>query len=111
MVSGRGGMASVPCSSGVLAGRRSSARAPAASSRAGLRGTAGAPSIRILPAPEGSGMAPIARRPLLGGLAALAAAARPTGAQPVEGNSTRLGALFPFTGPLALLGDEHFRGL
>ncbi|MDO9709556.1 ABC transporter substrate-binding protein [Paracraurococcus lichenis] len=56
-------------------------------------------------------MARIARRPLLGGLAALAAAARPAGAQQAEANSTRLGALFPFTGPLALLGDEHFRGL
>lgn len=56
-------------------------------------------------------MAPIARRPLLGGLAAVAAGARQAAAQQAEPGSTRLGALFPFTGPLALLGDEHFRGL
>ena len=55
-------------------------------------------------------MAPTARRPLLGGLAALAAMAGRAAAQPA-GETTRLGALFPFTGPLALLGDEHFRGL
>lgn len=56
-------------------------------------------------------MVRFARRPLLGGLAALAATARPGAAQQAEGTTTRLGALFPFTGPLALLGDEHFRGL
>ncbi|MBK1660231.1 ABC transporter substrate-binding protein [Paracraurococcus ruber] len=56
-------------------------------------------------------MARFARRPLLGGLAALAAARPALAQQPAEGGSTRLGALFPFTGPLALLGDEHFRGL
>ncbi|MCB4821735.1 ABC transporter substrate-binding protein [Roseicella aerolata] len=56
-------------------------------------------------------MVRIDRRRLLGGLAAVAAATRPALAQQAEGNSTRLGALFPFTGPLALLGDEHFRGL
>lgn len=55
-------------------------------------------------------MARIARRPLLGGLAALAAAAGQAVAQPA-GESLRCGALFPFTGPFALLGDEHFRGL
>ena len=55
-------------------------------------------------------MATTARRPLLGGLAALAAMAGRAVAQPA-GETTRIGALFPFTGPLALLGDEHFRGL
>jgi branched-chain amino acid transport system substrate-binding protein len=55
-------------------------------------------------------MARIARRPLFGGLAAFAATARPAAAQQA-GETTRIGALFPFTGPLALLGDEHFRGL
>ncbi|TDH62824.1 amino acid-binding protein [Dankookia rubra] len=55
-------------------------------------------------------MAKTARRPLLGGLAAMAAMAGRAAAQPA-GETTRIGALFPFTGPLALLGDEHFRGL
>ncbi|WP_256336699.1 ABC transporter substrate-binding protein [Belnapia rosea] len=53
----------------------------------------------------------IARRPLLGGLAALAAP-RPGWAQGTPpANELRLGALFPLTGSLALLGDESFRGL
>ena len=56
-------------------------------------------------------MARIARRPLLGGLTALAFGAPALAQQAEGGNSLRLGALFPFTGPLALLGDEHFRGL
>ena len=49
----------------------------------------------------------IARRPLLG-LAAAVLAAPPLLAQT---NEVRLGALFPFSGALALLGDESFRGL
>jgi branched-chain amino acid transport system substrate-binding protein len=68
----------------------------------------------------------IARRPLLGGLAALVAppvlaraqgtppAATPTApaTAPATGvNELRLGALFPFSGGLALLGDESYRGL
>ncbi|MDB5373580.1 MAG: amino acid-binding protein [Belnapia sp.] len=68
-------------------------------------------------------MSIIVRRPLLGGLAALAApAARlhaqapaPVPAQTPGGaaaaNELRIGALFPFSGGLALLGDESFRGL
>ena len=55
----------------------------------------------------------IRRRALLGaGLAGIAAgrafAAAGPGAPP---EPLRLGALFPFSGPLALLGDESFRGL
>ena len=56
-------------------------------------------------------MSETARRPLLGGMAAataLAALRRPALAQ---GNELRLGALYPFSGSLALLGDESFRGL
>ncbi|MFC0407545.1 ABC transporter substrate-binding protein [Roseomonas elaeocarpi] len=71
----------------------------------------------------------VARRPLLAGLATALggpAVARaqgtpgaPAAASPVPATATpapvvgelRLGALFPFTGPLALLGDESFRGL
>ena len=75
-------------------------------------------------------MSRIARRPLLGGLAALVAPAPPLRAQgggagagggsaaapgaapaPAAGSELRLGALFPFSGSLALLGDESFRGL
>lgn len=73
-------------------------------------------------------MSIIARRPLLGGIAALAApAARPHAQGSAQGNAPttapanapaaapgnelRIGALFPFTGGLALLGDESFRGL
>lgn len=49
----------------------------------------------------------IGRRSL--GAAALAALARPARAQaPAE---LRIGALFPLSGPLALLGDESFRGV
>lgn len=49
------------------------------------------------------------RRRQLGALALAAALARPARAQaPVE---LRLGAVFPLSGPLALLGDESFRGL
>lgn len=47
------------------------------------------------------------RRPLLGAVAA-AAMPLPARAQAAE---IRLGALFPFSGPFALLGDESFRGL
>ncbi len=46
------------------------------------------------------------RRTLLALPAALAAPAALA-----QGNETRLGALFPFSGNLALLGDECFRGL
>lgn len=56
-------------------------------------------------------MPEIARRLLLGGLAsatALAALPRPGAAQ---ANELRFGALYPFSGTLALLGDESFRGL
>ncbi|UFN46811.1 ABC transporter substrate-binding protein [Roseomonas sp. OT10] len=67
----------------------------------------------------------VARRPLLGGFALLSALRAVPGAAPAvlaqvpappaqggDGrNELRLGALFPFTGPLALLGDESFRGL
>ena len=60
-------------------------------------------------------MSRIARRPLLGGLAALAApagrAAAQAGAPAAPANELRLGALFPFSGGLAVLGDESFRGL
>jgi branched-chain amino acid transport system substrate-binding protein len=79
-------------------------------------------------------MSRIARRPLLGGLVALAASpvraqgttqaapepatpaiapqaiAPPPGAAPAA-NEIRLGAIFPLSGGLALLGDESFRGL
>lgn len=47
------------------------------------------------------------RRPLLGAVAA-ATLPLPARAQAAE---ARFGALFPVTGPLALLGDESFRGL
>lgn len=53
-------------------------------------------------------MPAIRRRPLLGGLAA--AAALPAGALAQSGE-IRFGALYPFSGGLALLGDESFRGL
>lgn len=59
-------------------------------------------------------MSRIARRPLFGGLAALAAPAGRAMAQavaPAAANELRLGALFPFSGGLGLLGDESFRGL
>ncbi|MBR0651681.1 ABC transporter substrate-binding protein [Roseomonas terrae] len=49
------------------------------------------------------------RRPLLAGLAAALAAPGLAAAQ--QAQELKLGALFPFTGPLALLGDESFRGL
>ena len=56
----------------------------------------------------------VARRPLLAGPVAAVLgprrAARAQGAAPAAGE-LRLGALFPFSGPLALLGDESFRGL
>jgi branched-chain amino acid transport system substrate-binding protein len=38
-------------------------------------------------------------------------AAPAVGQQPVRNGELRLGALFPFTGPLAIYGDEVFRGL
>lgn len=50
----------------------------------------------------------IRRRPLMGALAAAAAAPRVALAQ---ANELRIGALFPFSGSLAQLGDESFRGL
>jgi len=53
-------------------------------------------------------MPAIRRRPLLGALAAAAAVPRVVDAQAAE---LRIGALFPFSGTLALLGDESFRGL
>ncbi|MBR0682558.1 ABC transporter substrate-binding protein [Roseomonas eburnea] len=48
------------------------------------------------------------RRPLLAGFAAAAAAPRIASAQ---GGEIKFGALYPFSGGLALLGDESFRGL
>src|SRR3954469_11479538 len=54
----------------------------------------------------------LARRPLLGSLAALVAARRATAQQAAApASELRLGALYPFSGNLALLGDESFRGL
>lgn len=53
-------------------------------------------------------MRAIRRRPLLWGL--LGAAAAPAVAR-AQGQELRLGALFPFSGTLALIGDESFRGL
>ena len=52
-------------------------------------------------------MPAIRRRPLLG---AATAALLPAPA-PAQGGEIRFGALFPFSGHLALLGDEGFRGL
>jgi branched-chain amino acid transport system substrate-binding protein len=52
-------------------------------------------------------MPAIRRRPLLG---AIAAAAAPRIAL-AQANELRIGALFPFSGTLAQLGDESFRGL
>ncbi|MFT8245255.1 ABC transporter substrate-binding protein [Roseomonas sp. BN140053] len=58
-------------------------------------------------------MHPVARRPLL--LAAALGALCPDLAAAQGGGDGRaewrLGALFPFSGPLSLLGDESFRGL
>jgi branched-chain amino acid transport system substrate-binding protein len=63
-------------------------------------------------------MSEIARRPLLGGLAAATLAAAATAPHRAalaqgggQGNELRFGALYPFSGGLALLGDESFRGL
>jgi branched-chain amino acid transport system substrate-binding protein len=53
-------------------------------------------------------MLTIPRRPLLSGLAATLAAPRVASAQRGE---IKFGALYPFSGGLALLGDESFRGL
>lgn len=53
-------------------------------------------------------MPQIRRRPLLAGLAAALAA---PGLAAAQGQDLRFGALFPFSGALALLGDESFRGL
>jgi branched-chain amino acid transport system substrate-binding protein len=53
-------------------------------------------------------MQQIRRRPLLAGLAAVATVPGIAVAQAAE---LRFGALFPFSGSLALLGDESFRGL
>ena len=50
----------------------------------------------------------LGRRPILGAIAAAALPA-PALAQPAP--EIRFGALFPFSGSLALLGDESFRGL
>jgi branched-chain amino acid transport system substrate-binding protein len=53
-------------------------------------------------------MPAIRRRPLLGAIAAAAAA---PGVALAQANELRIGALFPFSGSLAQLGDESFRGL
>ena len=53
-------------------------------------------------------MVAICRRPLLGGIATAAIAPRIAAAQ---GGEIKFGALYPFSGGLALLGDESFRGL
>lgn len=53
-------------------------------------------------------MQQIRRRPLLAGLAAAVAV---PGLAMAQGADLRFGALFPFSGGLALLGDESFRGL
>lgn len=53
-------------------------------------------------------MPQIRRRPLLAGLAAMLAA---PGLAVAQAQDLRCGALFPFSGALALLGDESFRGL
>jgi branched-chain amino acid transport system substrate-binding protein len=53
-------------------------------------------------------MTAVRRRPLLAGLAGAAAAPCIAAAQ---ANDVRFGALYPFSGSLALLGDESFRGL
>lgn len=50
----------------------------------------------------------ITRRPLLG---AVAMAAMPGAARAQPAAELRFGALYPFSGSLALLGDESFRGL
>lgn len=56
-------------------------------------------------------MSRIARRPLLGGLAALAVPRPGLTQGNAPAGDLRLGALFPVSGNLALLGDESFRGL
>lgn len=53
-------------------------------------------------------MQQIRRRPLLAGLAVAVAA---PGLAMAQGADLKFGALFPFSGGLALLGDESFRGL
>jgi branched-chain amino acid transport system substrate-binding protein len=53
-------------------------------------------------------MPQIRRRPMLAGLAAALAA---PGIASAQASEIRFGALFPFSGGLALLGDESFRGL
>jgi branched-chain amino acid transport system substrate-binding protein len=53
-------------------------------------------------------MRAIRRRPLMGGL--LGAVAAPAVAR-AQGQELRIGALFPFSGAPALIGDESFRGL
>lgn len=53
-------------------------------------------------------MPPFDRRAVLAGLAATCAAPLAAAAQGAE---VRLGALYPFSGTLALLGDESFRGV
>jgi len=53
-------------------------------------------------------MRAIRRRPLFAGL--LGAVAAPAAAR-AQAQEIRLGALFPFSGAMALLGDESFRGL
>lgn len=53
-------------------------------------------------------MRAIRRRPLVAGL--LGAVAAPAVAR-AQAQEIRLGALFPFSGAMALLGDESFRGL
>lgn len=54
-------------------------------------------------------MVPVRRRPLLAGLAAAAVSAPQLAA--AQGGELKFGALYPFSGGLALLGDESFRGL
>ena len=53
-------------------------------------------------------MSAIRRRPLLAGLCATVAT---PGIVAAQGGEMRLGALFPFSGAMALFGDESFRGL
>ncbi|GAC1341696.1 MAG: ABC transporter substrate-binding protein [Acetobacteraceae bacterium] len=51
---------------------------------------------------------PVSRRLILGAALAAPAAVRRAGAEP---SPLAFGALYPFSGPLALLGDESYRGL
>ncbi|HQU01044.1 MAG TPA: amino acid-binding protein, partial [Acetobacteraceae bacterium] len=57
----------------------------------------------------------LSRRALIAGLAASSAAvpavARAAGKQPAPDLPLVVGSIFPFSGPLALVGDEAFRGV